>query len=92
LDLGAITRCEAARLGDDRQACHRLLQHLALARRTIIGNQDIFPANTMAYDRLMSIVDFIHIITHAAFIAIIVDAVISLMPPSGLPALYSSPL
>ena len=37
LDLQAITRCEAARSGDDRQARHRLLQHLALARRAIIG-------------------------------------------------------
>jgi len=37
LDLQAITRCEAARSGDDRQARHRLLQRLALARRAIIG-------------------------------------------------------
>ena len=37
LDLRAITRCEAARSGDDRQARHRLLQRLALARRAIIG-------------------------------------------------------
>jgi hypothetical protein len=37
LDLRAITRCEAARSGDDRQARHRLLQRLALARRVIIG-------------------------------------------------------
>jgi hypothetical protein len=27
----------AVRLGDDRQVRHRLLQHLALARRTKIG-------------------------------------------------------
>ena len=37
LDLQAITRCEAARSGDGRQAHHRLLQCLALARRAIIG-------------------------------------------------------
>ncbi len=37
LDLRAITRCEAARSGDDRQAHHRLLQRLALARCAIIG-------------------------------------------------------
>ena len=37
LDLRAITRCEAARLGDDRQARHRLLQRLALVRCAIIG-------------------------------------------------------
>ncbi len=37
LDLRAITRREAVRSGDDRQARHRLLQHLSLARRTIIG-------------------------------------------------------
>jgi len=36
LDLRAITRCEAARSGDDRQARHRLLQRLALARRAIL--------------------------------------------------------
>jgi len=37
LDLRAITRCEAARSGDDRQARHHLLQHPALARRAIFG-------------------------------------------------------
>ena len=37
LDLQAITRCEAARSGDGRQARQCLLQHLALARCTIIG-------------------------------------------------------
>ena len=37
LDLRSITCCEAARLGDDKQACHCLLQRLALARCAIIG-------------------------------------------------------
>ena len=36
LDLRAITCCEAARSGDDRQAQNCLLQRLALVRCTII--------------------------------------------------------
>ena len=48
LDLRAITRCETTRLGDDRQAHHRLLQHLAFSETC--HNRDIFPTNTMAYD------------------------------------------
>jgi len=37
------------RLGDDRQVCHRLLQRLAFSETR--HNWDIFPTNTMAYDR-----------------------------------------
>ncbi len=50
LDLRAITRYEAVRSGDDRQARHCLLQRLAFSETC--HNWDIFPANTMAYDTL----------------------------------------
>ena len=52
LDLRAITHCEAARSGDDRQARHRLLQ------RETRHNRDMFPADTMAYDNLLVRKDF----------------------------------
>ena len=37
------------RSGDDRQVCHRLLQRLAFSETR--HNRDMFPANTMAYDK-----------------------------------------
>jgi hypothetical protein len=43
----------AVRSGDDRQVCHRLLQRLAFSETR--HNRDMFPANTMAYDKWMCI-------------------------------------
>ena len=53
LDLRAITRCEAARSGDDRQAHHRLPQRMAFSETR--HNRDIFLANTMAYGQAFNL-------------------------------------
>jgi len=44
------------RLGDDKQVCHRLLQRLTFSKTR--HNRDIFPPNTMAYDREEKFTEF----------------------------------